>query len=269
MYNILGEINGSGSVKTSENLLDELNFGFWGKMANNVLLKKYLTQDKEIILQRQTVFKILCENADFDDFLEKLSEKLENLIALKSNNKKYMLRESSSNERAFSEFRELLLFTECMDTVLLGRDKFNNMKFSIGFAEMFEHAENIAESVWYKNAKLYIERVAEELKNIKSVSLGVNLDASLCVKEFGLVSLNSEYYKTNSFFDKMFAKNIGNKEYVCIAPISGEASSYTGYSLDVFNSGLYKAISTVLGGIVRKMRKKGCMIYFATIQTFF
>ncbi|MBQ8403094.1 MAG: hypothetical protein IJX55_01545 [Clostridia bacterium] len=256
MYDIFGEKSVVSPVKTSENLFEELDFGFLGKMANNVLLKKYLTQDKYIILQRQAVFKTLCENTEFADFLENLLEKLENLIALKSNNKKYMLRESGNNERAFSEFRELLLFTECVDTVLQGKDKFANINLSTGFAEMFERTEGIAESIWYKNAKIYIERVAEELKNIKSVCLGVNLDASLCVKEFGLVSLNSEYYKTNSFFDKMFAKNVGNKEYICIAPISGEASSYTGYSLDVFNSGLYKAISAVLGGTVRKMRKR-------------
>ena len=242
-------------VKTSENLFEELDFYFLGKLADADLMGKYLTYDKKVILRRQAVFKFICENSDFVDFLANFLEKAENLIILKSNNKKYTLRESSDNERAFGVFRELLLFTECVDTVLLGAKKFGGEKVPVGFAEMFERTKELSESVWYKNAKLYIERAANELKNIKSVGLGINLDARLCAKEFGLVSLNPGYYKTNSLFDKMFGKNVGNKEYICIAPISGGMASYTGYSSDIFNDALYKAISAVLSNTVRKTGK--------------
>ncbi len=243
-------------VNVSENLFEELDFCFLGKMMKENLPKRYLPYDPDTILERQAIFKDISENTEFSDFIDKILEKLENLLALKSSNKKYTLRESGNNERAFCEFRELLLFTECVDEIALGAKKLGNAVFSKGFSDMFAHAEAISESIWYKNAKYYIERAAEELKDVKSLSLGVNLDAQLCVKEFGIISLHPEYFKTNSFFDKMFAKNARNKDYICIASVSGEAAGASGYSLDVFNNGLYKAISALVGRSIGKMRRR-------------
>lgn len=254
MIDILSLDVGVYGVNISENLFSELKFGFLSEMMRENLIKISLTWNPQIIVQRQAIFRYLAETPDFAEFIESISEKIENIIQFKSNNKKYMLRDNGNNERAFTEFRELLLFTECIDEISVGAKKFGASICGGRFEELFCRIDGIVQSMWYKNAKLYISRISEELRNIKSLSLGVNLNAQLGVKEFGIISLNSEYYTTNSIFDKLFGQR-GAKDYICITPVSGDAISYSGYSLDVLNQGLYRAISDAVGASLRKSRK--------------
>lgn len=247
--------NHSYEVKISEKLFDDLDMSFLGKMGSKDILEKYLTCNPDIIKERHLIFKELSSKREFADFIDDVLLKTESLISLLKEGKKYTLRESGNNERKFTSFRELLFFTECIDTLSEGAKSFKNNVSSKFFSDIFDYSESVAESLWYKNAKLYIEKTADEIKNIKSLSLGVNLNAQLGVKEFGIISFNSDYYRTNSIFDKLFAKNIANKDYVCIAPVCGDAGSFSGYSIDVFNNALYRAISSVAGDSISKIRK--------------
>ena len=184
--------NHSYEVKISEKLFDDLDMSFLGKIDSKDILKKYLTRNPDIIKERHLIFKELSSNHEFADFMDDVLLKTESLISLLKEGKKYTLRESSNNERKFTSFRELLFFTECIDTLSEGAKSFKKNVSSKFFSDIFDYSEAVAESLWYQNAKLYIEKTADEIKNIKSLSLGVNLNAQLGVKEFGIISFNSD-----------------------------------------------------------------------------
>ena len=88
MIDILSLDVGVYGVNISENLFSELKFGFLSEMMRENLIKISLTWNPQIIVQRQAIFRYLAETPDFAEFIESISEKIENIIQFKSNNKK-------------------------------------------------------------------------------------------------------------------------------------------------------------------------------------
>lgn len=88
------------------------------------------------------------------------------------------------------------------------------------------------------------------------MTFGVNLDASLNVREIGLVSLNSEPYVGSTLFQKiMRGKNPGD-QFSCITPIGiKESGGLTEKNSMVINRELYAAVNTAVKGVVRKIHK--------------
>ena len=82
------------------------------------------------------------------------------------------------------------------------------------------------------------------------MTFGVNLDASLNVREIGLVSLNSEPYVGSTLFQKiMRGKNPGD-QFSCITSIDiKESGGLTEKNSMVINRELYAAVNTAVKGV--------------------
>ena len=89
-------------------------------------------------------------------------------------------------------------------------------------------------------------------KKFKAWTVGINLDAQLEVLEAGIVSVNPKKFTTNTLLDKMFAKNISEKDYICIAPIAARELRSSGVSMQIVNGHLYAAMSEIVGKSIKK-----------------
>ena len=88
----------------------------------------------------------------------------------------------------------------------------------------------------------------DEVKNIKSITIGINLDAQLYPKEAGIVSINKDVYKSGNVVDKVLRAEIKNDEYTCMSPLEivtrGMAPDEVNAVYDALNNALdvmYKA----------------------------
>ncbi len=243
----------SSNVKISDTLIDDLNFAFMGAAGNLEIIRKYLTTDAEVIAYRQQLFEDIVKDEEIRNFMDSLLEKVEFLVQFKKMERE--MRDSGNNERLFSSFRELMFFTECIDFILSGEKKYGKKTKSAGIKILFNKALEISKEEWYQNAKVYIEKTCEDIKEIKSVTIGVNLDAQLGVAEAGLVSINPQRYTTNTILDKMFSKKIADKNYLCIKPICAREMRSAGVSLQIMNTALYNAMSEVTGQTLKKIKQ--------------
>jgi len=224
-----------------------------GESGSKKTIEKFLTTDPKTIKHRQTFFSDLLETDELHHFIGTLAEKIEPIIQLES--AKPSLRNKGTNEGLFTSFRELLFFTECIDFILEGKKLFYGKVKASGIYTLFERAAEIADTQWYQNAKLYIEKTCEEIKEIQSLTIGINLDAQMGVLEAGIVSVNPKKFTTNTLLDKMFSKNISDKDYICIAPIAARELKNSGVSMQIVNGHLYAAMSEIIGKSLKKVKQ--------------
>ena len=62
-----------------------------------------------------------------------------------------------------------------------------------------------------------LEELTQRVREIKSITIGVNLDAQLRPSSAGVLSINSESFKSGDVLDKILRLNFKNDNYTCIA----------------------------------------------------
>ncbi len=155
--------------------------------------------------------------------------------------------EKSANESLYYSFREFLIFIETIELIF---EHLGNAK-SYNLMQLYNKAKSVKDSVWYNNAKSYINNMDSNLRNIKSVLIGINLNAQLSPFEAGIVSVSNNPFVSNSLFDKLFSEKAEDKKHICIAPLKiSESTQIKGLNLSI-----YSAINDIVGGSLKKIRK--------------
>ena len=242
MFSILGE---SGKITKNTSFTEDMNFNFFFPAKDISLIEKFITSNAETIKIRQEIFREIINNSDLRDFFEKLSSNLELMNEYRQKTRYFP--EKSNNESLYYSFREFLIFIEAVELINQNLDKTQSRNLQ----ELYGKAKSLTDSVWYNNAKIYIEKIDSNLRNIKSVLIGVNLDASLSPFEAGIVSVSDKPFVSNSLFDKLFSAKAEDEKYICIAPLKiSESAQVKGLNLSI-----YGAINDIVGGSLKKIRK--------------
>ena len=242
MFGILGE---NEKITKNSSFTEDMNFNFFIPAKDIGLIEKFITSNKETIKARQEIFGEIIASRDLRDFFRKLCSNLELMSEYRQKTRYFP--EKSNNESLYYSFRELLVFTETVEIIdqNLSKTKSTNLR------ELYNKAKSVKDSVWYNNAKNYIEKIDLNLRNIKSVLIGVNLDAGLSPFEAGIVSVSDKPFVSNSLFDKLFSAKAEDEKHICLAPLKiSESARIKGLSLSI-----YGAINDIVGGSLKKTRK--------------
>jgi DNA mismatch repair protein MutS len=189
--------------RLSSEAIDSLNLN---EICNNIaeneqqskIIKDIITNmcfDEEVIKYRQDIFKDMISSNQLMDSIADILKHLENL--------KYITIKSSIPEevdlwRLFSRFKELESYVDCITSImknLAGID----LK-SKGLNQLRDTIRNIYEDENFKALSVMVKNLGMEISDIKSLTLGINLDESLNPVEATLVSINKTKFKDNNFF---------------------------------------------------------------------
>jgi len=242
MFSILGE---SGKIIKNSSFTEDMNFNFFIPTKDIAIIEKFLTANAETIKIRQEIFSEIINSSDLCDFFEKISSNLELMNEYRQKTKYFP--EKSNNEALYYSFREFLIFIETIELINLnlGKSESNNL------SELYNRAKSVKDSIWYNNAKIYIEKIDSNLRNIKSVLIGINLDAGLSAFEAGIVSVSDKPFVSNSLFDKLFSVKAEDEKHICIAPLKiSESAQIKGLNLSI-----YGTINDIVGNSLKKIRK--------------
>ena len=88
---------------------------------------------------------------------------------------------------------------------------------SEAFKTLAERIYELAESDYYKELNVKLEELTNRVREIRSVTIGVNLDAQLRPSEAGVLSINSEKFRSGDVLDKILHIGQKNDGYTCIA----------------------------------------------------
>jgi len=202
--------------------------------------KRYISTDRETLLYRQSLFADILKINGLSDFLKTLSKKLAEYEPLM----KYA-QASDTEERMNS----ILYPTVYIELVKFIYESLSSLKSSItseSLKQLYILAQSDIESDEYKRIKRYYDKNADRLRSVKSVTIGVNLNALYQPKEAGIISLNEEEFKSGDLLDRIIKLDFEKDEYHCIAPITVIDKKLGFQESQQVNYAFLKAIGKVL-----------------------
>lgn len=251
---MLNMIHASNEKQTylSGNALTDLNMSFFADAEFSKNIGKFIVSDKDVIIMRQREFSDIMNNPELSIFLEELCKKITELSEVEKLRKDIEV--YSDNESLLYAFRELLLFTDCIDLISGSAEKFNGKMFSEGFLSLFAYAEQIKNETWYINISKFISDTDESLRDIKSITLGINLDAKLRPMEAGIISFNTKPFTTNNIMDKLFAEKADSKEYICLSVLCKNEFGISSSQLSTLSGQVYYCLNEIFRRSLVKMK---------------
>lgn len=202
-----------------------------------------LTYDADAIRYRSDIFAELKKDHKLREQIDEILHKLHVLGDLKS--VKINSTDTSSIWEMISRLKELYAYIECIHMFY---ECMNEKEFqSRGLNLLKSEVVKIYEDSGFHYLKQDIERLTEDISNIKSLTLGVNLDQDLNPSEVQLVSLNHEVFKSQD--------NAILKAFItCFAGSMANSLLKNNNGVDPLMKTLTKRVEELLSVVVKDMR---------------
>ncbi|MBQ7380970.1 MAG: hypothetical protein IJW69_02685 [Clostridia bacterium] len=193
--------------------LDELGMSELISLKNSEL-SEYFTTDPEVIRYRLEVFADMLENPSISATLNSLIPILGDILELRR-----LDAESGDTASYLSSMTEIELYISCIDLLHTGFSALHGKLQSQAYKTFAARIGELAESDYYKELNQKLSELTERVREIKSVTIGVNLDAQLRPREAGVLSINPESFRSGDVIEKILRLNFKDDDYTCIASL--------------------------------------------------
>ena len=175
-------------------------------------LADYFTSSAAVMKYRNEVFADMMNCEELSETLNKLMPILMDITELRR-----LEADNNSSDDYLSSITEIELYISCIETLYKGLSSAKERINSRAFKLLEERIKELAESEYYKELNEKLNDLTKRVREIKSVSIGVNLDAQLRPQYAGVLSINSEPFKSGDALDKILRLNFKGDDYTCIA----------------------------------------------------
>ncbi len=215
--------------------------------------EEYLLYDGEDILKRQSVFRDIYTYPALLNGFEKLFEMCENVKSVFTKNG-----ELGSTEGVVYSLLELHNFCTAVDYAAhkLFSPIPEGAALSQALFDLCGRFAALAATKDYISVREWLNSLDISLKNIRSVTLGVNLNAQLDIAEVGVVSFNEHPFVSGGFLEAMLRDKSVPREYTCIATLgTKESGKLLGKGSIAVNREFFGAMNTLFRGSVRALKR--------------
>ena len=233
----------------SEAVCDELGLNGIFELKNGSLTD-FFTSDMEVIAYRQRTLEDILTIPELSETLAKIHPILDDIMELRRLG-------SDSSDAADSYLygiTEIELYVSCIGELRRGLADIKDKIKSPAFAELSDFIESVSNSDYYVDLNKKLEALTSRVHEIRSITVGVNLDAQFRPTSAGVISVNSEQFKSGKTLDKILRLSFKNDAFTCIANLSpfgrGQSENKQEALVGAFNS----AIEDVFRASVRGWR---------------
>jgi len=191
--------------------LEELGLLEIFKLQNSDL-DEYFTTDARVIEHRLDVFEDMLEFPELASTLTKLVPILTDIVELRR-----LEADTGETESYLESITEIELYISSIATLRDGLSPLAGKLKSQAFKTLAERIIELAESDYYKDLNNKLTELTNRVRDIRSVTIGVNLDAQLRPSSAGVLSINSEPFRSGDVIEKILRLNFKDDEYTCIA----------------------------------------------------
>ena len=175
-------------------------------------LSDYFTTSPEVMKYRNEVFSDMMKCPALSETLNSLMPVLTDVTELRR-----LEADNGHDDDYLSSITEIELYISCIEILYEGLTKARDSIKSRAFKILEERIRVLAESDYYKELNEKLNELTKRVREIKSVSIGVNLDSQLRPQYAGVLSINSEPFKSGDTLDKILRLNFKDDDYTCIA----------------------------------------------------
>lgn len=206
-------MSGEDAPLIDEFTLDELGLPEILPLRNSSL-SDFFTADPDVIRYRQEIFGDLLAFEDLSATFSKLIPVLFDIMELRR-------LESDSGETAdyLSSMTEIELYISSIDVLYHGLCKTGRSYSSDALTQLAGYIKELVESDYYAELNERLAELTNRVREIKSVTIGVNLDTQLRPREAGVLSINPESFRSGDTLQKILRLNFKESSYTCIADL--------------------------------------------------
>ena len=168
-------------------------------------IAEFMTDDVKTLEYRQEIFADMLAEPKITELIREI------LPILESINELYRIRDNShETEGQIYSVKLIELYIEFINTLYAQTREFRHKVTSKSLLRFAEFVEETACSDEFVNLCRNTYKLSRDVSRVKSITVGLNLDASFTPCEFGVLALNDEYIYQNDFMDRLTGK--GNEK---------------------------------------------------------
>ena len=211
-------------------------------------LSEYFTSDEEVIAYRQSTVKDLLAIPELLDTLSGIHPILDDIRELRRLDNDNV---TSADSYLYS-ITEIELYVSCLDTLRRGFAGVSDRIESPAFRALADFVEELTESEYYRDLNKKLSALSDRVHEVKSITIGVNLDRELRPESAGVISVNSEHFKSGKMLDKILRFSFKNDAYTCIANLSpfgkGQSDNKQEALIGAFNGAIEEVFRSSVKG---------------------
>ncbi|MBR4933134.1 MAG: hypothetical protein IKZ03_01630, partial [Clostridia bacterium] len=160
---------------------------------------RFFTNDSETILYRQDMFRDVTAHPELTEMFRRLIPLIGDITELRR----------IGDDPAFSaeaylySITEIELYTSVVSLMAEVLLPMREELTSDAFKSLCDVVYTLTESEYYKNINRQLDELTSRVREVKSVTIGVNLDSSLKAESAGVISLNNDKFKSGQLIDKI------------------------------------------------------------------
>lgn len=180
----------------SQYVVDELGFGDIMQLKSGSL-PEFFTADPAVIAYRNETFSDLLENPGLIDTLNSVMPILNDILELRR-----LESDSGDTTDYLASITEIELYISSVDTLNDGLNAVSDSLHGRAFRTLCDRINELAESNYYSELNEKLCELTKRVREIKSVTIGVNLDAQLRPKDAGVLSINPEQFRSGDVLER-------------------------------------------------------------------
>ena len=231
----------------SEDVCDELGLNEIFNLKNSSLTD-FFTSDKEVIKYRQETVADMMAIPELKSTLAAVHPILDDIRQLRVLDREG----ATSGDSYLYSITEIELYVTCVDTLKAGFMPVRDKMKSTAFKSLADLIIDLSESEYYKDLNEKLEELASRVHEVKSVTIGVNLDRQLRPASAGVISINSEPFKSGKVLDKILRLSFKNDAFTCIAELSpfgkGQSENRQEALMGAFNNAIEEVFRSSVKG---------------------
>ena len=205
--------SGADAPKIDDFTLEELGLPEILPLKNS-RLSEMVTADPDVIRYRQEVFGDLLAHEEIGKTLSKLIPVLFDIMELRR-----LETDGGDTADYLSSMTEIELYISGIEILHHGLCEGGRTYESAAFSALSAYIRELVESDYYAELNERLLELTNRVREIKSVTIGVNLDAQLRPKEAGVLSVNPEPFRSGDTLQKILRLNFKSDQYTCIAEL--------------------------------------------------
>lgn len=211
-------------------------------------LTDFFTSDPEVIKYRQQTILDMMRIPEISETLSKAHPILDDIRQLRQLDRE----NSGSGDSYLYSITEIELYVSCINSLCDGflpiKDKIESRAFRI----LSDFITELSESEYFKELCKKLEALSSHVHDVKSITVGVNLDRQLRPESAGVISVNSEEFKSGKVLDKILRFSFKNDAFTCIAELSpfgkGQSENRKEALVGAFNSAIEEVFRSSVKG---------------------
>ncbi len=193
--------------------LEELGLTEVFDMKNRELCE-FLTCDPTAMAYRLETFSDMLDNPEIARMMNKLVPILNDIMELRR-----LDLDAGDTNAYLSSITEIELYISSIETLHEGLSATRDKLSGRALTSLADYVSELIDSDYYRQLNEKLRELTSRVREIKSVTIGVNLDAQLRPAEAGVLSINSEAFKSGDVLEKILRLNFKDDEYTCIAQL--------------------------------------------------